>query len=157
FHNSILQQNPGADFWRNYIRTTVHEIGHTFNLPHSFESNQFAALGINEATFMNYPWKYGAGAFDRANEDAYWKAFQFRFSRGEQLQLAHGSIFGAVMGGRFTGQGTTDAGAVPLGSTPIVDGLRLVLELRPRPEVPLVEFGAPVHAEVRLVNVCGTS
>jgi hypothetical protein len=148
---------------KNYIRTAVHELGHTLNLPHAFEGtssnvNDLLSNRSASATFMNYPSRYTGG---RGGPDAYWEAFQFQFDHVELLQLCHGAyrqVMPGVGGVPYIGQTADRAGwrvaADSIPGTPR-NGLELKLRLKPERAGNLLEFGEPVALEVKLENRSG--
>src|SRR6266571_6917277 len=82
--------DPNPDAWvrRMIFWTACHEMGHAFNLAHSWQK----ALGTpwiplaNEPearSFMNYPYNVAAG------QTAFFADFEFRFSDGELLFMRH--------------------------------------------------------------------
>jgi hypothetical protein len=82
------EANPVEWVRRMKFWTAAHEIGHTFNLAHSWDkevgttwiplTNEPSAL-----SYMNYPFNYPAGL------DAFFAAFEFGFSPDELLFLRH--------------------------------------------------------------------
>jgi len=133
-----------ADQQRLQLYTTTHEIGHCFNLLHSWQKS----LAIpplpdrpNALSWMNYPWRYplgGAGAF--------WNAFPFQFDDQELIHIRHAFRDAVIMGGNpfRVGSALED----PEGwRDPIEDNSGLKLELRaPRS----FTFGSPVSVDLEL-------
>jgi hypothetical protein len=133
-----------ADKQRLQLYTCTHELGHCFNLLHSWQKS----LGTppvpdrpNALSWMNYPWRYplgGAGAF--------WNAFPFQFDDQELIHVRHAFRDAVIMGGNpfATGSALED----PQGwRDPIEDGSGLKLELRaPRN----FGYGAPVSIDLEL-------
>lgn len=86
-----------ADKLRLQLYTYVHELGHCFNLLHSWQksfanppvANRPAAL-----SYMNYPWNYPAGG-----PAAFWAAFPFQFDDLERVHLRHAFRNNIIMGG----------------------------------------------------------
>jgi hypothetical protein len=83
---------------RQKLFTTVHELGHCFNLLHAFEKS----LSIGDLqlankpellSFMNYPLQYVGGS------DAFWNAFDFEFAESEVEHMRHGHRDDVIMGG----------------------------------------------------------
>ena len=154
-------EGTSVDFAAEYIRTTVHELGHAFNLPHAFENNDIFANRSADATFMNYPQAYTAGSIpsdgDTDRAARYWRDFQFVFDQSELLSLAHGSYHRVIMGpgnDRYIGQtsedSTRDAAIERKASR---SDLRLNLRLKPdREPADIVEFGEPLYVELKLTN-----
>jgi hypothetical protein len=128
-------------FW-----TAVHEMGHAFNLAHSWQK----ALGTawiplaNEPearSFMNYPYNVAGG------QNAFWSTFEFRFTDPELLFIRHAPERFVQMGNAawFDHHGFEEA---PTSEDPALE-LRLRVN---RPE-PRYEFMEPVWVELKLTNV----
>jgi hypothetical protein len=86
---------------RNQLHTCVHELGHGFNLLHSWQKS-LASPPVpsrpNAVSWMNYPQLYPGGA------DAFWPEFAFQFDDDELAHLRHALQDDVIMGGRrFTG------------------------------------------------------
>jgi hypothetical protein len=152
FVDSFIAQPPAGDpnpaAWLDRMRfwTAVHEMGHAFNLAHSWQK----ALGTpwiplaNEPearSFMNYPYNVAGG------QAAFFSNFEFRFSNQELLFIRHAPERFVQMGNAawFDHHGFTEA-AVPEGST-------LKLELRVNREEARFEFMEPVWLELKLTNI----
>ncbi|NII29099.1 hypothetical protein HB364_28730 [Pseudoflavitalea sp. X16] len=85
-----------AEQKRLQLYTCIHELGHCFNLLHSFQKN----LAIppkpnipNSLSWMNYPQFYPGGAA------AFWSAFPFQFDAVEVAHIRHGFRNNVLMGG----------------------------------------------------------
>nr|BFE87905.1 hypothetical protein GCM10020093_105060 [Planobispora longispora] len=102
FYDAIKGDTPQSQ--RAQLRTYVHEIGHAFNLLHSWQKNLAVPpqpLGPNggfaDLSWMNYVQNYrpvsGAGG-----EAAYWAAFPFQFTDSELVHLRHGNYRDVIMG-----------------------------------------------------------
>jgi hypothetical protein len=80
----------------------VHELGHCFNLNHSWDNPQdgSSAEAGRYATlsWMNLPWRFYLSEESRG-EEAFWEAFNFRFSNSELLHLRHGFRNDVIFGG----------------------------------------------------------
>jgi hypothetical protein len=165
FYDTIktVARDSSLFLMKNYIRTAVHELGHTLNLPHAFEGtspnvNDLLSNRSASATFMNYPDRYTGG---RGGPGAYWDAFRFEFDHVELLQLCHGAyrkVMPGVGGAPYIGQTADRAGwrvaADGIPGTPR-NGLGLKLRLKPGRPGNLLEFGEPVALEVKLENRSG--
>ena len=94
FNDSFIANAPGGDpnpaAWVRRMKfwTACHEMGHAFNLAHSWQK----ALGTpwiplsNEPearSFMNYPFRVSGG------QNAFFSDFEYRFSDGELLFMRH--------------------------------------------------------------------
>jgi len=81
---------------RLQLYTCVHELGHCFNLLHSWQKALANPPGVNRPaalSWMNYPWNYPGGA------GAFWSAFPFQFDDPELIHLRHGFYKNVIMGG----------------------------------------------------------
>jgi reprolysin-like metallo-peptidase family M12B len=156
FEDSFISQappndpNPAAWVARMKFWTAVHEIGHTFNLAHSWQKT----LGVpwiplaNEAearSFMNYPYSVQGG------ESAFFSSFEYRFSDQELLFLRHAPERLVQQGNALWfdhhGFEQTRQSQVP----------QLTLELRVNRAQATYEFMEPVAIELKLKNVSGES
>ncbi len=82
------EANPGAWVERMKFWTAMHEIGHSFNLAHSWQKSLGTAWVplANEPSalsYMNYPFNYPGGL------DTFFAAFDYGFSPDELLFLRH--------------------------------------------------------------------
>jgi hypothetical protein len=86
-----------ADKLRLQLYTYVHELGHCFNLLHSWQKSLATPPQANRPlslSWMNYPWAYpGGGA------SAFWSAFPFVFDDPEIIHLRHGFRNNVITGG----------------------------------------------------------
>jgi len=76
-----------AQALRLQLQTYVHELGHAFNLLHSWQKSLAFPPGVNRPnslSWMNYPWNYPLGG-----EAAFWASFPFQFDDGELIHLRH--------------------------------------------------------------------
>ncbi len=106
FVDSFIKNSPAGDpappAWVNRMIfwTACHEMGHSFNLAHSWQKSygvQWIPL-TNEPlarSFMNYPYNVPGGT------SAFFSDFEFRFSDGELLFMRHAPF-------RFVQQGNAD-------------------------------------------------
>ena len=95
FHHGI--GGTTADKLRLQAYTYVHELGHCFNLLHSWQKSYANPPGVNRPTslsWMNYPWNYPGGAA------AFWNSFNFQFDDPELIHLRHGFRNDVIMGGQ---------------------------------------------------------
>ncbi|MFW9257620.1 hypothetical protein [Nostoc sp. CALU 546] len=161
FYNSFISQPPGGesarDAWVNRMCfwTAVHEMGHAFNLAHSWDK-AFGASWIPLAaepealSFMNYPFRYPRGVQQgdgRAQELQFFSKFEFRFSDAELLFMRHAPF-------RFVQHGNADwfddHAFEQLNLSPEPS---LKLELRVNRQQALFEFLEPVVLELKLTNI----
>jgi hypothetical protein len=127
---------------RNQLFTCVHELGHCFNLFHSFHKQYMTPPMPNRLlsfSWMNYPWRYPTG------EAAFWTGFPFQFDDLETIHLRHGFLDNVIIGGNPFGTGAAlDRDDF---APPVEDNTGLRLELRARPSYRL---GEPVVVELKL-------
>lgn len=86
-----------ADKLRLQLYTYVHELGHSFNLLHSWQKS-LATPGVpnrpSSLSWMNYPWNFpGGGA------PTFWNNFPFQFDNEEVIHLRHAFRNNIVIGG----------------------------------------------------------
>jgi hypothetical protein len=160
FEDSFIATPPAGDpdgaaavqrlrFW-----TAVHELGHTFNLAHSWQKSLsiggrgpwIPLADDNEArTFMSYPFRVSGGA------SAFFSDFAYRFSDDELLFLRHAPERFVQQGNAlwFDHHGFEQADMSP--------EPQLALELRVHREdwqgIPTFGFLEPVYVELKLANV----
>lgn len=141
FHDAV----KGADAvnQRGQLRTYVHELGHCFNLLHSWQKSFAVPPAPNRPaslSYMNYPQNYPGGT------PAYWAAFPFQFDDLELVHLRHAFRNNIVMGGNNF---TVGAGDCDLRSfdDPVADtsGLKLDIHSRRR-----FAYSEPVVVEIKL-------
>jgi len=85
-----------SDQLRLQLYTYVHELGHCFNLLHSWQksfANPPAANRPSALSYMNYPWNFPGGPA------AFWAAFPFQFDDLELIHLRHAFRNNIIMGG----------------------------------------------------------
>jgi hypothetical protein len=147
FADAIRAGTPDAEQDRRIIQTTVHEIGHAFNLVHRFERT----LGRADSTsFMNYDWLYRGG--DQVAQ--FWEQFAYSFDADELAFLRHGPR-AAVMPGSTPFHSVDYWGAAP-GTHPAfipaepTPGLKLTLQ--PPDRGAMFDFGQPIYLQVTLEN-----
>jgi hypothetical protein len=129
---------------RNQLYVGVHELGHCFNLFHSFHKkfmkppkpNRLKAL-----SWMNYPQNYPDGA------SAFWAAFPFQFDNLEVIHLRHAFRNNIIIGGNPFGTGAALEDPEAFADS-VEDNSGLRLEL----EAPKSSFayGEPVVTEIKL-------
>jgi hypothetical protein len=156
FYDSFISEapagdpNPVASVARLHFWTAVHEMGHAFNLAHSWQK----ALGtpwiplVDEPearSFMNYPY------FVTGGESAFFADFAFRFSSPELLFMRHAPARLVRMGDADWFDNHAFEQAVLQAAPP------LALEIRFNRSKPVYEFMEPVVAELKLKNISGTA
>lgn len=145
FHHGIGGTTP--EKLRAQLYTYVHELGHCFNLLHSWQkigAIPSAPNRLDALSWMNYDWKYPPGGDDGAG--AFWSAFPFQFDDLELAHLRHAFINNIIMSGnKFrVGSALEDPEAF---SRPLVDNSGLKLDIRSRNKFLL---GEPVVVEIKL-------
>ncbi|QDU59945.1 hypothetical protein Pan216_07800 [Planctomycetes bacterium Pan216] len=135
-----------AEFPRDYLRTAMHEIGHAFNLRHSFDSKKKLGLKLLSSSYMNYPDRHAHGS------TAYWKDFDWDFDDEEMDFIRHGQFDRVVMGGAsYSGHGQDNV-ALRSERESENDSLRLEIRLSPKERSRRFEFGEPIYIEAKLAN-----
>ncbi|MEV0232390.1 hypothetical protein [Nonomuraea sp. NPDC050786] len=144
FYDVIKGTTPQAQ--RAQLRTYVHELGHAFNLLHSWQKNLGTPPqplgpqgGFGDLSWMNYVQNYLPGG-----EQGYWAAFPFQFTDAELVHLRHGFYRDVAMGANAFGTGAAEI--VPF-EQPVEDRSGLRLELRAKESF---ELGEPVVVELKL-------
>ncbi|AEG44271.1 hypothetical protein [Isoptericola variabilis] len=135
--------DTAAEEDRLLLQTFVHEVGHTWNLPHSWQRTD--APSSASTSFMNYPWGYTGGT---GGETAFWTDFAWRFDDVELVWMRHADRNDVIFGGRdWIGSNLSHlldpAMEVPDGGAPV----RVELN-----GPALVDMAQPVHVTVSVVN-----
>lgn len=133
-----------ADKLKLQLYTYVHELGHCFNLLHSWQKSFAVPPQANRPSalsWMNYPWNYPGGA------TAFWNAFPFQFDDPELLHVRHAFRNNVIMGGQPFGNGSAILDPEAL-AEPVKDDSGL--EFRIEPAHPSFSFGEPVVMMLRL-------
>lgn len=156
FEDSFIANAPAGEThpaaWISRMRfwTAVHEMGHTFNLAHSWQKEHPPSWGSSwiplsnepEArSFMNYPYYVSGG------ETAFFSDFEFRFSDAELLFLRHAPA-------RFVQQGNAnwfDDHGFQQANVSCEPKFRL--EVRANRSKAEFEFLEPVQLELKLSNI----
>jgi hypothetical protein len=154
FVDSFIATPPAGDpapaAWVNRMRfwTAVHEMGHAFNLAHSWQKSlgtQWIPLADEpEArSFMNYPYRVAGG------QTAFFANFDYRFSNPELLFMRHAPMQFVQMGNAdwFDHHGFEEAN---ISVEPALE-----LTLRVNRDTPAFEFMEPVAVEAKLKNISG--
>ena len=95
FHKGI--GGATAEQLRLQLYTYVHELGHCFNLLHSWQKSLASPPKPDRPdslSWMNYPWNYPKGG-----PAGFWSGFDFRFDDDELIHLRHGFRNDVIMGG----------------------------------------------------------
>lgn len=128
---------------RSQLYVCVHELGHCFNLFHSFHKqymNPPQPNRLNALSWMNYPWGFPGG------EAAFWNTFPFQFDDPELVHMRHAFRNNIVMGGNPFGTGAALEHPEQF-AEPVEDYSGLRLELRGRTSY---QLGEPVDLEFKL-------
>ena len=128
---------------RLQLYTCTHELGHCFNLLHSWQKSLASPPGVDRPaslSWMNYPWRFPGGPA------AFWSGFGFQFDDQELVHIRHAFRDDVIMGGAPFGVGSALENDVGW-RTPEEDRSGLALELSAPAVFPL---GAPVSVELRL-------
>jgi hypothetical protein len=151
FYDAI--KGTDATNQRAQLRTYVHELGHCFNLLHSWQKNLAnppAPLGPNgglgDLSWMNYAWKYQPPLPAPGGEPAYWANFPFQFTDNEVIHLRHGFYRNVILGGNDFAVGAAEVDPeIFADRTEDNSGLRLALESKST-----FAAGEPVVVELKL-------
>jgi hypothetical protein len=155
FYDSFISQAPASDpeptAWvkRMQLWTAVHEMGHAFNLAHSWQKSLvFGGNGPwipladepHARSFMNYPFAVPGG------QTAFFSDFEYRFSDSELLFLRHAPEQFVQMGNAewFDHHGFEQTNRLPESA--------LRLRLRANRDDTRFEFMEPVVLELKLTN-----
>lgn len=136
-----------SDKLRLQVYTHVHELGHCFNLLHSWQkslANPPAPDRISSLSWMNYPWRFPGGP------GTFWNSFAFQFDDLEIVHLRHAFRNNVIMGGNPFVSGSaldSEMSSVQLFADPIIDNSGLELRLSSKPDFKL---GEPVVVEIKL-------
>jgi hypothetical protein len=126
---------------RLMLQTLIHEAGHAFNLPHTWQRTVNDDTGSE--SFMNYPWGYTDNGGGETN---FWSNFRWEFDDVELIWMRHADRNDVIFGGRdWIGNNlSVDLNpAFTAGSSPAA------LEIM-GPQV--FDIGVPVNLELRLQN-----
>lgn len=133
-----------AEQSRLQLYTYVHELGHCFNLLHSWQKAYASPPRPNRPdalSWMNYPWYYPNGG-----AAGFWSNFDFRFDDEELIHLRHGFRNDVIMGGNDFAVGASLGRDVM--ADPVADGSGLVLAISTHQKS--FALGEPVVLELRL-------
>lgn len=153
FDHPAIKGMTGNEREREYLYTMAHEVGHAFNMLHSFQKGIFETHGVlprpTSLSWMNYPQLFPFGyAFPPGwdGSSSFWSQFRFQFDRNELSHLRHNDRAEVIMGGRSFGfAGHLEE--LPFEQTRPAAGLSLYLWF---PET--IEFLEQLKGDVRLRN-----
>ena len=80
---------------RLVLQTLIHEAGHAFNLPHTWDRTVNDDSGSE--SFMNYPWGYTDNGGGETN---FWSNFRWEFDDVELIWMRHADRNDVIFGGR---------------------------------------------------------
>jgi len=154
FSDSFVEDAPAGDInpqaWVDRMRfwTAAHEMGHAFNLAHSWQKslgNPWIPLANeNEArSFMNYPF------FVEGAQASFFSDFEYRFSDSELLFMRHAPSNFVQMGNAawFDNHGFEQIEKE--------QSNEFILELRVNRDSSVFEFLEMINLELKLKNVSG--
>lgn len=155
FFDAIRGDDPASR--RAQLRTYVHELGHAFNVLHSWQKDRShppqklgANGGLGELSWMNYPENYLLDPPGVFGDEAYWARFGFQFTDSELAHLRHGAYEHVAMGAADFTTGAADAAAAAELFEEVASGeSALTLELRPKAAY---AYGEPVNVELKLAT-----
>ena len=144
FQDTVKNYHPTTnDYNRHLLYTYVHEIGHAFNLLHSWDKSRPDSL-----SWMNYDWRYD----QRNGSGSYWGNFTFVFDSLEIKHMRHGFRNSVIMGGNDWAVGAGLEAPHSHGDVFAQDMVEnntgLQLEIQPAKRA--FAFGEPVITELKL-------
>lgn len=152
FEDAFISQAPGGDLapdaWVRRMRfwTAAHEMGHSFNLAHSWQKSlgtSWIPMSDEPTSFsyMNYPYRVPPGP-----ENVFFQHFDYRFSDGELLFMRHAPYRFVQQGNALWFDHHAFEGANALGNS-------LQLEVRVNRPRAQFEFLEPIVVELKLKNI----
>ncbi len=148
FYQQISSGSP--QHRRTQLYVNVHELGHCFNLYHSFHKTYMSPPLPNRPgslSWMNYPGNYNPGGGAPSGEGAFWAAFPFQFDNLELAHLRHGFRNAVIMGGNPFGTGAAlEVGEDFADRVSDTSGLQLQISASP----PRPVLGTPVVLQISL-------
>ncbi len=135
--------NTAAKRDRFFLETFVHEVGHNFNLPHTWSRQNNADAASN--SFMNYPWRYTGGA---GTETAFWSDFRWEFDDVELEWFRHANRPDIIFGGN--NWVWNNLSSFPGDDAVVPPELGVRLQVRSEP---VFDFAEPVVVELKLQSI----
>lgn len=139
--------NTAAKKDRLFLETFIHEIGHAFNLPHTW--SRTANADSASQSFMNYPWSYtgGSGTTWSQKENDFWSDFRWEFDDVELIWMRHADRNDVIFGGRdWIGNNLS------IYTEPEIERTDAPLSLEVR-AWDVFDFAQPVRVELKLKNI----
>jgi hypothetical protein len=129
---------------RLLLETFCHEVGHSFNLPHTWQRGVNADAGSE--SFMNYPWGYTGGG----GESGFWSNFRWEFDDVELIWMRHQDRRDVIFGGR---DWEGDNLSIYVEPESEITGIPLRLQVSIDP---ILDFAEPVRVVITLTNISDT-
>lgn len=148
FYQTI--SSGSAKHLRDQLYVNVHELGHCFNLFHSFHKQFMTPPMPNRPdalSWMNYPDNYRPAGGGPGGAAAFWDAFPLQFDDLELAHLRHAFRNDIIMGGNPFGTGAA-LDVAEAYSDSVLDHSGLALRISTAPERPIL--GTPVVLNVEL-------
>lgn len=148
FYQAISAGTP--ENLREQLYVNVHELGHCFNLFHSFHKTYMDPPLPNRPgslSWLNYPQNYNPGNGAPGGAAAFWAAFPFEFDVLELAHLRHGFRNDVIMGGHPFGTGAA-FGVDNAFSDPLIDTSGLELRIAAEPD--RATLGTPIVLKISL-------
>ena len=142
FYKSLAGTSPEQQ--RKQLYTCIHELGHCFNLVHTWQKSYATPPKPNisdSLSWMNYPQFYPGGP------SAFWNAFSYQFDPVEVTHLRHGFRPHLIRSRNPFTQGTASSDIGVLFEDNVENNSNLVLKLKTRQSFLL---GEPVFLETQL-------
>lgn len=132
---------------RFFLETFIHEIGHAFNLPHSWARTDHPDTASE--SFMNYPWLYtgGGGTTTLQRETNFWSNFRWEFDDVELFWMRHANRNDVIFGGNdWIGNNLS------IYTEPEREMLNAPLSLEVRARE-VFDYAQPIQVELKLKNI----
>ena len=126
---------------RFILETFIHEVGHSFNLPHTWQRSTDADAASE--SFMNYPWGYTGGG----GESGFWSDFRWEFDDVELQWMRHQCRNDVIFGGNDWIGNNLSIYVEPQAEA-VHAPLRLTLGAEP-----VLDFAEPVRLQLSLTNI----
>lgn len=146
FHAGISGNT--SDKLRLQLYTYMHELGHCFNLLHSWQKSLATPPQADRPaalSWMNYPWRYPGGP------SAFWSGFAFQFDDPEIIHIRHAFLNDVVMGGSNFAVGSALDSSRPFDEN-LEDNSGLKVELSVEKDGKSFLFGEPLNVKIKLTG-----